>query len=120
MAPERADEMVFAVAKRTIRRINPLELGRRVNEKDPYDLLGLTPATTDEQVQDAYRRSIAAVHPDRVHSLGLPTDFLALATRRAAQLNNAYRKIRCAKGRGGWAGLSNQESTGNPFLLMAV
>lgn len=29
MAPERADGMVFAVAKRTIRRITPLELGRR-------------------------------------------------------------------------------------------
>lgn len=94
---ERADGTVFAVAKRTIRRITPLELGRRVNEKDPYDLLGLTPAATDEEVQEAYHRSVAAVHPDRVHSLGLPTDFLELATRQAAQLNDAYRKIRAVR-----------------------
>jgi hypothetical protein len=94
---ERADGTVFAVAKRTIRRITPLELGRRVNKKDPYDLLGLTPAATDEEVQEAYHRSVAAVHPDRVHSLGLPMDFLELATRQAAQLNDAYRKIRAVR-----------------------
>ena len=41
---ERPDGTVFVVAKRTIRCITPMEMGRRINEKDPYDLLGLTPA----------------------------------------------------------------------------
>jgi DnaJ-domain-containing protein 1 len=94
---ERPDGSVFVVAKRTIRCITPMEMGRRINEKDPYDLLGLTPAATDDEVHDAYRHSIAAVHPDRVHSLGLPSDFLEMATRRAAQLNEAYRKIRALR-----------------------
>jgi DnaJ-domain-containing protein 1 len=48
-------------------------------------------------VQDAYHRSVAAIHPDRMHSLGLPTDFLELTTRQAAQLNDAYRKIRAVR-----------------------
>lgn len=37
------------LAERSISRITHIEIGRRVNEKDPYDLLGLTPAATDEQ-----------------------------------------------------------------------
>jgi DnaJ-domain-containing protein 1 len=94
---ERPDGSLFVVAKRTIRCITPMEIGRRINEKDPYDLLGLTPAATDDEVHDAYRHSIAAVHPDRVHSLGLPTDFLEMATRRAGQLNDAFRKIRALR-----------------------
>jgi|SRR5688572_22061876 len=94
---ERPDGSVFVVAKRTIRCITPMEIGRRINEKDPYDLLGLTPAATDDEVHDAYRHSIAAVHPDRVHSLGLPSDFLEMATRRAGQLNDAFRKIRALR-----------------------
>ena len=39
----------------------------------------------------------ASVHPDRVHSLGLPADFLEMATRKAAQLNDAYRKIKAVR-----------------------
>lgn len=94
---ERPDGSVMVVAKRTIRCLRPLEMGRHVNEKDPYDLLGITLAATDEEVHDAYRRSIAAVHPDRVHALGLPQDFLEMATRKAGQLNDAYRRIRALR-----------------------
>ena len=94
---ERADGPVFAVAKRIIRCITPMETGRKVNENDPYALLGLTTAATDEQVHDSYERLVAAVHPDRVHSLGLPQDFLELATRRAAQLSDAYRRIKAVR-----------------------
>jgi hypothetical protein len=94
---ERPDGSVFVVAKRTIRCITPMEIGRQVNEKDPYDLLDITLTATDEEVHEAYRRAIGAVHPDRVHSLGLPPDFLEMATRRAGQLNDAYRKIRALR-----------------------
>ena len=94
---ERPDGSVFVVAKRVIRCITPMETGRQVNEKDPYDLLGLTPAATDEEVQKAYRRAIEAVDPERMQLLGLPADFLEMAMRRAAQLNEAYRKIKAVR-----------------------
>ena len=94
---ERPDGSVVVVAKRTIRSLSPMEIGRQVNEKDPYDLLGTTHAATDDEVHEAYCRSVAAVHPDRIYSLGLPPDFLQMATRRAAQLNDAYRKIKAVR-----------------------
>lgn len=95
---ERADGSVMIVAKTMIRTLSPRETMRAsVSSNDPYDLLGITPAASDAEVQEAYHRAVSAVHPDRVHSLGLPTDFLDMATRRAAQLNDAYRKIRKAR-----------------------
>ena len=94
---ERPDGSVFVVAKRIIRSITPMEIGRQVNEKDPYDLLGLTPAATDEEVREAYQRAIEAVNPERMQLLGLPADFLEMAMRRVAQLNEAYRKIKAVR-----------------------
>ena len=94
---ERPDGSLTIVAKKIIRRLSPMELGRRVDEKDPYDLLGVPISATDAEVKDAYHRAVSAVHPDRVRSLGLPADFLELATRRAALLNDAYRRIKSVR-----------------------
>src|SRR5690349_25050103 len=46
---ERPDGSVFVVAERVIRCLTPLEVGRPVNEKDPYDLVGVTPSAADEE-----------------------------------------------------------------------
>ena len=91
---ERPDGSVTIVAKKIIRRLSPMEMGRRVDPKDPYDVLGVPISATDAEVQEAYHRAVSVVHPDRVHSLGLPADFMEMATRHAAQLNDAYRRIK--------------------------
>jgi DnaJ-domain-containing protein 1 len=92
---ERADGSVLIVAKTMIRTLAPRETASAsIVAGDPYDLLGIHAGATDAEVQEAYHRAVSAVHPDRVHSLGLPEDFLDMATRRAALLNDAYRKIR--------------------------
>jgi DnaJ-domain-containing protein 1 len=94
---ERPDGSLTIVAKKTILRLSPLDMGRQVDTRDPYDLLGIAMTATDDEVHQAYHRAIAAVHPDRVHSLGLPADFLEMATRKAAQINDAYRKIKAVR-----------------------
>lgn len=94
---ERPDGSLTIVAKKIIRRLSPMEAGRQVDSRDPYDLLGIPMTASDGEVQEAYHRAVAAVHPDRVHSLGLPADFLEMATRKAAQLNDAYRKIKAVR-----------------------
>jgi hypothetical protein len=94
---ERPDGSVTIVAKKIIRRLSPMEISRHVDYKDPYDILGVPLTASDSEVQEAYHRAVSAVHPDRVHSLGLPGDFQELATRRAAQLNDAYRKIKAVR-----------------------
>jgi DnaJ domain len=94
---ERPDGSVTIVAKKIIRRLSPMEMTRHVHAGDPYDVLGVPMTATDAEVQEAYHRAVASVHPDRVHSLGLPAEFLEMATRRAAQLNDAYRKIKAVR-----------------------
>ena len=94
---ERPDGSLTIVAKKTILRLSPLDMGRQVDTRDPYDLLDIAMTATDEEVHQAYHRAVAAVHPDRVHSLGLPADFLEMATRKAAQINDAYRKIKAVR-----------------------
>ena len=94
---ERPDGSLTIVAKKTILRLSPLDMGRQVDTRDPYDLLGVTMTATDAEVQEAYHRAVAAVHPDRVNSLGLPEDFMEMATRKAAMINDAYRKIKAMR-----------------------
>jgi hypothetical protein len=94
---ERPDGSVILIAKKTIRRMSPMELKRQIDPRDPYDVLGVPLTATDEEVHQAYHKAIAAVHPDRVTSMGLPGDFLEMATLRAAQLNDAYRKIKAVR-----------------------
>jgi hypothetical protein len=94
---ERPDGTLVIIAKKIIRSLSPMEAARAGESRDPYEMLGVAPNASDTEVQEAYHRAVSAVHPDRVHSLGLPVDFLEMATRRAAQLNDAYRKIRKAR-----------------------
>src|SRR5262249_49092233 len=61
---ERADGSVTIVAKKIIRRMSPMELARHINERDPYDLLGVALTASDDEVREAYHRAVAAVHPD--------------------------------------------------------
>jgi hypothetical protein len=90
---ERPDGSLVMVAKTQIRRLTVLETLSQVEAHDPYALLGIEPGASDEAVKEAYHKAVGAVHPDRVHTLGLPPEFLEMATRRAAQINDAYRKI---------------------------
>ena len=49
-------------------------------------------------MHEAYRRAIASVHPDHIQALGLPQEFLELATRRAMAVNDAYDRIKKERG----------------------
>ena len=53
-----------------------------------YDLLGVTPAASLDEIKQSYRRQMARYHPDKVQHLG--EEFLELASKRAAELTQAY------------------------------
>ncbi|WRS27626.1 J domain-containing protein [Oscillospiraceae bacterium MB08-C2-2] len=56
---------------------------------DPYQILGISPEATDEQVKDAYREMARKYHPDKYH--GNPLADLALE--RMQDINQAYDQI---------------------------
>src|SRR5262245_32184166 len=53
---ERPDGSLTIVAKKIIRRLSPIEMGRQVDTRDPYDLLGIAMTASDDQVHQAYHR----------------------------------------------------------------
>lgn len=94
---ETADGATEIIRKDAIRRVVPMESTTRPG-RGPFDILGIPEDSSDSEVAAAYRKAIAPVHPDKIQALNLPPDFVALANRMAAQANEAYAKIKRARG----------------------
>ncbi|MDI7773761.1 TerB family tellurite resistance protein [Asticcacaulis sp. EMRT-3] len=62
-------------------------------EDDPYDVLGLTAAASDDEIRLARRARLTEFHPDRIRARGLPADFEPLYTQRTSRINQAYDQI---------------------------
>jgi DnaJ like chaperone protein len=65
---------------------------------DPYDILGVAPDAEFEAIRRAYRRLMAANHPDRVVHNGAPREFEVTAHDKAAAITGAYARIRAERG----------------------
>lgn len=68
------------------------------NKRDPYDVLGITPDITDDELRSHYRKLAAENHPDKLIARGVPEEFVAIATEKLSTINEAYDEI--AKERG--------------------
>jgi hypothetical protein len=64
----------------------------RPNPKPAYEVLGVQPNASLEEIKQAYYRMAKMNHPDRV--AGLAPEFKELATRRIREINTAYREMR--------------------------
>lgn len=71
--------------------------GGRDALKQAYELLGVTPASTDDEVKKAYRRLMNRHHPDKLVSKGLPEEMIRLATEKTQEIKNAYDTVMNAR-----------------------
>ncbi len=62
-----------------------------------YDVLGVPPSASDDEVRSAHRSLVRKFHPDHLVSKGLPDELIKHATERLAAINAAYEAI--TKGR---------------------
>ena len=63
-----------------------------LEEKSPYDILGVLPGASQEEITGAYRQMAKQYHPDRVAHLG--PEFQELAEERMKESNQAYQELR--------------------------
>jgi DnaJ like chaperone protein len=63
-------------------------------EGDPYLILGIDRAASNDDVKRHYRRIVQETHPDKLMARGVPAEFIAIATAKLAALNGAYDRIR--------------------------
>lgn len=68
------------------------------SKRNPYDVLGIKPTVSNEELKSQYRRLISDNHPDKLIARGVPKEFIAIATEKVATINEAYDSI--AKERG--------------------
>ena len=65
---------------------------------DPYAVLGVTRATSDEELRRAWLRLIRENHPDTLASKGVTPDFIAKASDKVARVNAAWDRIKRERG----------------------
>lgn len=70
----------------------------RPRDASPYVTLGLQPSASMSEVKAAWRKLTREHHPDTLIAKGVPPDYVALATRKMAEINAAYDKIRQERG----------------------
>ncbi|MGD9730839.1 MAG: DnaJ domain-containing protein [Desulfamplus sp.] len=64
---------------------------KKESEKSPYQILGLTPKATKEEIQAAYRNAVKQYHPDRVAHLG--RELQELANKKFIEIKEAYNTL---------------------------
>lgn len=74
-------------------------LARHVPEDkpSPYNVLGVAPSISDDDLRRHYRKLMTESHPDKLIARGVPKEMIAVATHKIAVLNAAYDDIRKAR-----------------------
>jgi curved DNA-binding protein CbpA len=63
-----------------------------VAEAAAYDLLGVAPGCTPEELTAAYRRKVSQWHPDKLQTMA--QELRDYAIRHTARINEAYQMLR--------------------------
>lgn len=77
--------------------------------KDPYEILGVSPDATDEEIKNAYRNLARKYHPDNYPDESPLKD---MAKERMQDINNAYSEIERMRGKKGSSSSSSSSSSG--------
>lgn len=76
--------------------------------KDPYQVLGVAPTATDEEIKTAYRNLARKYHPDKYRD----SDLADLASEKMKEINEAYDEIKKMRASGSTAGGTRTGSSG--------
>lgn len=66
-------------------------------DPDPYEVLGVTPDQSLEDIRKVWRMAVRETHPDRLLSRGLPKEALKIAEKRLIAVNKAWEEIQAGR-----------------------
>jgi DnaJ like chaperone protein len=61
--------------------------------ESPYQVLGIGPDVSDDELRRHYRKLIVENHPDKLIARGLPQELIDIANKKLAIINQAYDEI---------------------------
>ncbi len=90
--------MLLGISQVDMRSIGAMFANRsaQVNSNVPYEILGVSPDATDEEIKKAYRRMALDNHPDRVTHLG--EDIRKASEEKFKQIQEAYEEVKSRRG----------------------
>lgn len=89
---------ILGLAAEDVRRIESTFIVQGATaDTDPYEVIGVEATASDAEVRAAYRRLMRENHPDKLMSQGLPEEFIEVANKKAAEINQAYDKIKAER-----------------------
>jgi DnaJ like chaperone protein len=62
-------------------------------KRNPYEVLGLKPSVSSEELTSRYRKLVADSQPDELMARGVPKEFVTIATEKLATITEAYDAI---------------------------
>ena len=65
-----------------------------VSPQSPYDVLGVSPDVSDDEVKHAYREKVKHLHPDTLRSKGLPDEVIATINDQMSRINAAWESVK--------------------------
>lgn len=64
--------------------------GKKKLVTDPFEVLGIPPGSSRDEIRQAYHQKVRLYHPDKLTSLDLPEDITSYASDTLARINSAY------------------------------
>jgi hypothetical protein len=111
-----SDGVVAHLRKETIVKVAQLKQQTEQNGvTDPFEILGVTPSVSDEDLKNAFHTLCTHYHPDTLQSLDLPSDLSDFASSRLIRIIDAYRRIKALRHRMAGTGRNESASTGRVY-----
>lgn len=90
------DQLTAMVHGQLDNRVSPesMQVKPIPDDKDAYDILGVSRISNDKEIKSAYRRLISQHHPDKLVAKGLPEEMMKLASDNMQKIKQAYETIK--------------------------
>ena len=91
---------IFGFSQSQFERVTGLKFdGQKCGEKaNPYTILGVSTAASDQEIKSAYRKLVMEHHPDKLTAQGVPEEFIRIANEKLAGINAAFDLIKKQRG----------------------